>query len=89
MSSVHGPSGPTAAIETETESSVDVFDTSSDSGQSSTAKEDLSDLSATKAEEPINDEDATQERTNFYPITWRVIGGGVMMSGSRQCSLPC
>lgn len=22
---------------------------------------------------------------NFYPITWRVIGGGVMMGGRREC----
>ncbi|KAF7799715.1 hypothetical protein EIP86_010957 [Pleurotus ostreatoroseus] len=26
-------------------------------------------------------------RSNFYPITWRVIGGGVLMSGSRKDSL--
>ena len=24
-----------------------------------------------------------EQRTNFYPITWRVIGGGVMMGGQR------
>ncbi|GJE98977.1 zinc finger CCCH domain-containing protein [Phanerochaete sordida] len=25
-----------------------------------------------------------EQRTNFYPITWRVIGGGVMMGGQRE-----
>ena len=24
--------------------------------------------------------------SNFYPVTWRVVGGGVMMSGRRE---PC
>ena len=30
-------------------------------------------------------EDATQG-SNYYPIMWRVIGGGVMMGGERGCS---
>ncbi len=25
-----------------------------------------------------------QKKRNFYPVTWRVVGGGVMMSGRRE-----
>ena len=28
-----------------------------------------------------------QQRRNYYPITWRVIGGGVMMSAPRKYSV--
>ena len=24
-----------------------------------------------------------ESKKNFYPVTWRVVGGGVMMSGQR------
>ena len=40
---------------------------------------------AAKQIQMIKAEDA-DKRSNFYPITWRVIGGGVMMSGHRRCS---
>ncbi|KAI0755068.1 hypothetical protein C8Q80DRAFT_408552 [Daedaleopsis nitida] len=29
-------------------------------------------------------ESPTQKKSNFYPVTWRVVGGGVMMSGHRE-----
>ena len=83
MCSIHDGSNAAAAVETETDSSFDPLDSSSDSGQSSTTKEVHFGRGAIKAGKSgaLGD---MEERSNFYPITWRVIGGGVMMSGPRE-----
>lgn len=82
--SIHDTSTMTTPLETETDSSFDVMDSSSESGHSSTTKEHHFGRRGERADLSSRAEESSEERSNFYPITWRVIGGGVMMSGPRE-----
>lgn len=82
--SFHDNSSIPPSVEPETDSSLDVVDSSSDSGQSSSAKEYHFEQTDARAEQAEGVDEMSQERGNYYPITWRVIGGGVMMSGPRE-----
>lgn len=77
--SVHDirPLYPTA--ETETESSVGAPDNAS---EADTAGSEQHEWQSQSEERPRDS--GKGERGNYYPITWRVIGGGVMMSGPRE-----
>lgn len=77
--SVHDirPLYPTA--ETETESSVGAPDSASEADTTGSEQHEWQ----SQSEERPRDS-SKGERGNYYPITWRVIGGGVMMSGPRE-----
>jgi hypothetical protein len=65
----------------ETESSLGLPDSASESGSISSPHWVHSQLPEEKHDRNVN---GPMERNNYYPITWRIIGGGVMMSGSRR-----
>ncbi|KAI0795206.1 hypothetical protein BC629DRAFT_1505973 [Irpex lacteus] len=65
--------------ETETESSVGALDSGS---EADTAGSEQHEWQSQSEERPRDS--GKGERGNYYPITWRVIGGGVMMSGPRE-----
>ena len=68
--------------EVETESSNGALDSASESDATEPEHHEwqsqIGETSEYSGKEP-------QQRENYYPITWRVIGGGVMMSGPRTC----
>lgn len=43
----------------------------------------LSPLSPSTAATSEHVSEHAEQKKNFYPVTWRVVGGGVMMSGKR------
>lgn len=44
----------------------------------------LSPLSPSTAATSEHVSEHAEQKKNFYPVTWRVVGGGVMMSGKRM-----
>lgn len=80
--SIHEYTTSPPAGDTETESSSGALDSASDSEHSASSDELQQNASmALCAYKGMEDD---QERSNYYPISWRVVSGGVKMSGSRK-----
>ena len=55
-----------------------------ESGAESSVQGESPSTIATSDHTPSVTTQSEQKKSNFYPVTWRVVGGGVMMSGRRE-----
>ncbi|KAI0333684.1 hypothetical protein GY45DRAFT_1244261 [Cubamyces sp. BRFM 1775] len=60
-------------------------DCEAESAAESSIRGELSPSTAATSEPPSCNSDQTEEpKKNFYPVTWRVVGGGVTLGGKRE-----
>ena len=79
----HASVAPASDTEGEQELEIESGPESSVPSEFSPRTATMSDVGASPFAEGGSD---AQKKNNFYPVTWRVVGGGVMMSGRRE---PC
>lgn len=72
------PSGLVAAAPAEV-----VSETEAESGAESSIQGESPSTVATSDHAPSVTSGSESKKSNFYPVNWRILGGGVMMSGKR------
>ncbi|RPD77928.1 hypothetical protein L226DRAFT_568908 [Lentinus tigrinus ALCF2SS1-7] len=73
------PSGLVAAVPPEVVSEGEL-----ESGAESSVQGESPSTVATSDHTPSVTSGSESKKSNFYPVTWRIVGGGVMMSGKRE-----
>ncbi|RDX50002.1 hypothetical protein OH76DRAFT_505047 [Lentinus brumalis] len=61
-----------------------VSESEAESGAESSVQGESSSTVATSDHTPSVTSGSESKKNNFFPVTWRVVGGGVMMSGKRE-----
>ncbi len=64
-----------------------VSESEAESGAESSVQGESSSTVATSDHTPSVTSGSESKKNNFFPVTWRVVGGGVMMSGKRTLTL--
>ncbi|KAI0696432.1 hypothetical protein BC835DRAFT_865500 [Cytidiella melzeri] len=81
---IHDLSLMPSTTETDTESSAGLLDSASESEHYPLVSSSRHEWQDQVGQRSNPAPEGAKEHRNYYPITWRVIGGGVMMSGARE-----